>query len=187
VISGSLSEPGEAAPDLPKYGLTLHLSPELDRVRWFGRGPHESYSDRKGGARVGRYQASVADLFHPYVRPQETGNRTDTRWVAFGGGGDTGLLVVGDPVMDFSALFFEDGDLDEGDTPVYRHVWDLEPRDRVILDLDFGQMGVGGDTSWGARTHPEYRLTPRAYRFRVRLVPFRAGAGRIEALVGQRW
>jgi beta-galactosidase len=187
VISGSLSNPGDNAPDLPKYGFTLFLPSAMERVSWFGRGPHESYWDRKSGARVGRYQAFAADLFHPYTRPQETGNRTDARWVALGGTEGVGLLVVGDPVIDFSALFFEDEDLDEGETPIYRHVWDLQPRDRVILDLDFGQMGVGGDTSWGARTHPEYRLTPKAYRFRVRLVPLRPAERSIEELVGQRW
>ena len=159
----------------------------MEAVSWFGRGPQESYWDRKSGARVGRYHTSATDLFHPYIRPQETGNRTDARWVALGGTEGVGLLVVGDPVIDFSALFFEDEDLDEGETPIHRHVWDLKPRDRVILDLDFGQMGVGGDTSWGGRTHPEYRLTPKAYRFRVRLVPLRPAERSIEELVGQRW
>jgi len=187
VISGSLSNPGERAPDLPKYGLTLHLPPAMKAVRWFGRGPHESYTDRKSGARVGRYESTVEGLFHPYVRPQETGNRTDVRWVALTGGTDVGLLVLADPVMEFSALLFEDDDLDEGDVPVYRHVWDLQPRDRVVLDLDLAQMGVGGDTSWGARPHPQYRLPPGPYSFRVRLVPLRPGGGSVEELAGQRW
>lgn len=187
VISGSLSEPAENAPELPKYGLTLHLRPELDAVGWFGRGPQESYPDRKWGARVGRYQASVAELFHPYVRPQETGNRTDARWVTLEGAEGVGVLVLADPVMAFSALLFEDGDLDEGKAPLYRHVWDLHARDRVILDLDLGQMGVGGDTSWGARVHPEYRLPAGSYGFRVRLVPFPSSGRTVEALVGQRW
>jgi len=187
VISGSLSTPGENAPDLPKYGLTLQLPPAMKAVEWFGRGPHESYSDRKSGARVGRYESTVDELFHPYVRPQETGNRTDVRWVAVTGGTDVGLLVLADPVMEFSALLFEDDDLDEGDTPVYRHVWDLQPRDYVVLDLDLAQMGVGGDTSWGARPHPRYRLPPGPYSFRVRLVPLRPGGGGVEGLAGQRW
>ncbi|MGW8265226.1 MAG: glycoside hydrolase family 2 TIM barrel-domain containing protein [Longimicrobiales bacterium] len=187
VISGSLSTPGETAPDLPKYGFTLHLPPAMEAVSWFGRGPHESYRDRKSGARVGRHEAMVEDLFHAYIRPQETGNRTDVRWVALTGEEGAGLLVMADPAMEFSALPFQDDDLDEGHAPVYRHVWDLQPRDRVVLDLDFAQMGVGGDTSWGARPHPQYRLRPGPYGFRVRLVPLRPGGEGVEELAGQRW
>jgi beta-galactosidase len=188
VVSGELSISGVDQPDLPKYGFTLHLSPRFAEVTWFGRGPHETYADRKHGAWVGTFEADVRELFHPYIRPQETGNRTDVRWLSFHGGGTVGLLVRADPVMEFSALFVEDQDLDEGETPVYRHVWDLRPRDYVVVDLDFGQMGVGGDTSWGARTHPEYRLPPGPYAFRVRLVPFdMSSALSAEELARQRW
>jgi beta-galactosidase len=187
VVSGALSIREPDLPELPKYGLTLHLAPDLGRVTWFGRGPQETYRDRKSGARVGRYESTVGDLFHPYVRPQETGNRTDVRWASFTGSRAVGLLVVADPVMEFSALQYEDEDLDEGEAPVYRHLWDLAPRDRVILDLDLGQMGVGGDTSWGARPHPEYRLPPLPYRFRVRLVPFDGSSRRLKELTRQGW
>jgi len=187
VVTSTLTLSGPELPDLPKFGLTLHLSKTLEEVAWFGRGPQESYRDRKWGAPVGLNRSTVADLFHPYIRPQETGNRTDVRWASFEGWGAVGLLVVADPVMEFSALPYEDEDLDEGDTPIYRHVWDLRERDGVILDVDLGQMGVGGDTSWGARPHPQYRLPAQPYRYRVRLIPFQGGEERIRELVGQRW
>jgi len=186
VVSGELAPGHLRLPDLPKFGLTLRLPTTLNDVSWFGRGPQESYSDRKTGAPVGRYESSVSDLFHPYIRPQETGNRTDVRWVALSREGGSGLLVMADSVMEFSALPYDDEALDEGDRPTYRHVWELEPANAVVLDLDLAQMGVGGDTSWGARTHPEYTLPDRPYSFRVRLVPFSDG-GRMEALTGQGW
>jgi beta-galactosidase len=187
VVTGSLSLPGRELPDLPKYGLTLHLPSAFTEVSWFGRGPFESYSDRKAGARVGLYRSPVADLFFPYIRPQETGNRTETRWLVLSGGSEVRLLVAADPVFDFSALFFTDEDLDEGDAPTYRHPWELERRDFLVLDLDLKQMGVGGDTSWGARTHPQYRLSPEDYQFRMRFLPFNPSEEDVRDLLGQRW
>jgi beta-galactosidase len=153
VITSALEVGTEDLPDLPKFGISLSLPAELDQVTWFGRGPHESYSDRKTGAPVGVYQAEVADLSFPYIRPQETGNRTDVRWVALSDREGRGVMAIADPLLEFSALPYEDEDLDEGDAPTHRHQWDLEPRGYVTLDLDLAQMGVGGDTSWGARPH----------------------------------
>jgi beta-galactosidase len=187
VITSSLQVGTGNLPDLPKLGLSLSLPAEMDQVQWFGRGPHESYSDRKTGAPVGVYRAEVADLFFPYIRPQETGNRTDVRWVALSDREGRGVMAVADPVMDFSALFYEDEDLDEGDAPTHRHQWDMEPRDYVTLDLDFGQMGVGGDTSWGARPHEEYRLPAKPYRYRIRLVPVDLSTTKLSELARQRW
>ncbi len=185
-VGGALSLPRADLPDLPKYGLTLLLPPELTEVSWFGRGPHETYSDRKSGAKIGTFRTSVEELFFPYIRPQETGNRTDARWVTLTGDTGGGVLVVADSVMEFSALLFADSDLDEGEEPTYRHVWDLEPKDHVVLDLDLKQMGVGGDTSWGARPHPEYRLRPENHRFRVRFLPFDVTSEEPKALIRQR-
>jgi beta-galactosidase len=172
VLSSSLAVGALGLPDLPKFGLSLRLSSHLQQARWFGRGPHESYSDRKSGAAIGVYEASVADLYYPYIRPQENGNRTDVRWVALSGTDGVGLLAVADSVLEFSALFNEDEDFDEGNQPTHRHSWDVVPRDYILLDLDFGQMGVGGDTSWGARPHPQYRLPALPYSYRVKLIPF---------------
>jgi len=186
VVSGRLTPGPSPQPDLPKYGMTLRLPVALENVAWLGRGPQESYADRKTGARVGRYRSSVADLFHPYIRPQETGNHTEVRWVALTDEDGAGLLVVSDSVLDFSALLYDDSALDEGDTPTYGHVWEMEPADAVILDLDLGQMGVGGDTSWGARPHPQYTLAAAPYSFRFRLVPFQE-TDEVETLAKQLW
>ncbi len=181
-------EPGALdLPDLPKSGLTLTLPPQMDQVTWFGRGPHENYSDRKTGAAVGVYEASVQELHTPYIRPQENGNRTEVRWAAVFSGQGPGLLAVADPVMEFSALFFADADFDEGDQPSHRHVWETQPRDQVSLDLDYFQMGVGGDTSWGGRPHPKYRLPARPHSYRLRLVPFDPRDRSPKDVAGQVW
>jgi beta-galactosidase len=121
------------------------------------------------------YRSHIEDMFFPYIRPQESGNRTDVRWIALSNEDGIGLLAVSDSLMSASALLYADEDLDEGDTYIYRHTFDLEPRDYVTLDLDHAQMGLGGDTSWGAVIHPQYRLPPKRYEYRVRLLPFGPG------------
>jgi beta-galactosidase len=94
---------------------------------------------------------------------------------------------VADSVMEFSALQFDDRDFDEGDRPSHRHAWDTRPRGHVTLDLDLVQMGVGGDTSWGARPHPQYRIPSGPYRYRIRLIPFDSRERSPEELSHQIW
>ncbi|MEE8192456.1 MAG: glycoside hydrolase family 2 TIM barrel-domain containing protein [Gemmatimonadales bacterium] len=161
-------------PDIPRLGTTLTLPAEFDHVEWFGRGWHESYWDRKTGAPVGVYRGTVMELYHPYIRPQENGNRTDVRWVALTNDVGVGFLAVGMPTVDFSAFHFLNGDFDEGPRKRGRHTYDLERRDLTTLNLDYRQMGVGGDNSWGARPHEQYTLPVREYSFGYRLRPFAA-------------
>ncbi len=187
VVTGTLHPGDRRLPDLPKYGMTLMLPRSMGGVQWFGRGPQETYRDRKSGAPVGLFQSTVSELFTPYIRPQENGNRTDVRWVALENEEGIGLLAVADSVLEFSAMPFDDHDFDGGMTPAYRHTWDLHPRNHVTLDLDFGQQGVGGDTSWGARPHPTFLLEPKPYRFRFRLVPFDAAKDDVRELARERW
>jgi beta-galactosidase len=175
VITNTFTPGAVDLPDLPKVGMTLTLPREFDQVEWYGRGPHENYADRKTGARVGKYRRGVEDMFFPYIRPQENGNRTDVRWIALTNEDGIGLLAVSDSLMSVSALLYSDEDLDEGDSYTYRHTFDLVPRDYVTLDLDHRQMGLGGDTSWGAAIHPQYRLPAQRYEYRVRLIPFGPG------------
>ena len=161
-------------PEIPRIGLSLALAPEFHRLTWFGRGPWESYWDRKRSAQVGLYSGEVADQYFPYVRPQETGNKTDVRWLALQNGVGDGLLVSGLPLFDFSALPFPASALDEGAEKYNRHPTDVRPAGAAFLNLDLRQMGVGGDDSWGARPHPEYQLPPRAYSYRLRIRPLAA-------------
>jgi len=111
-------------------------------------------------------------LYHPYIRPQENGNRTDVRWVALTNDAGVGLLAVGMPLLSISAHHFTIDDLDEGMEKHNRHTYDLKPRNLVTLNLDYKQMGVGGDNSWGARPHAQYTLPVKDYSYSLRLVPF---------------
>jgi hypothetical protein len=117
----------------------------------------------------------VAGLPHLYARPQETGNRTDVRWVALTDAHGDGLLVVGAPLLNFSAYPYAPGDLDGGPVKTPRHASDLVARDFVTLHVDGWQMGVGGDTSWGATAHRPYVIWPQPLRFRFLVRPIDGG------------
>jgi beta-galactosidase len=146
-------------------------------MSWFGRGPHESYWDRKTGSAVGLYSGPVEEQFHPYVRPQETGNKTDVRWVALTNKDGAGLLAVGMPLLSASAWPFTMDDLEKA-----THINELPRRETITVNLDYKQMGVGGDDSWGARTHPEYTLPAKAYSYRFRLRPYTPSMGDINSI-----
>ncbi|MDH4046310.1 MAG: beta-galactosidase small subunit, partial [Gemmatimonadota bacterium] len=154
----------------------------FDQVRWFGRGPHESYWDRKTGARVGLYEAEAADLYHPYVRPQENGTRSDVRWMAVTNADGVGLLAVGVPLVEASALPYLQDDFDEGQNKTNRHITDLTPRDLTEVRIDWHQMGVGGDNSWGAQALEQYRMPLRTYEWTFRLRPIGRGDGSLFAI-----
>jgi beta-galactosidase len=170
VIVDNEFEPGKGLPELPRFGMQMAVPEEFDTVRWYGRGPHESYWDRKTSAAVGLYSGSVEELIHPYIRPQENANRTDVRWVAFTNNDGIGLLAVGMPLLNFSAWPYTMQDLEEA-----THNYQLPRRDNITVNLDCQQMGVGGDNSWGARTHRQYTLPAKPYRycFRLTLIPGR--------------
>ena len=170
--------PGDTlVPELPRLGVRFTMPAGFDSVTWFGRGPQESYWDRKTGAAVGLHRARAAELYHPYERPQETGTRSDVRWMAVTDAAGTGLLAVGRPLLEASALDVVQEDLDEGQVKVNRHAYMVPRRPFTEVRLDWHQMGVGGDDSWGAQAHPEYRLPVRAYEWSLRLRPFARGDG----------
>ena len=160
----------KSLPDLPRLGVTLTLDPSLENLSWFGRGPHESYCDRKAGARVGVWQSTVSDQYVPYVLPQAHGNLTDVRWCALTAGpSDTGLLFQAENrLLECSASHYADEDL----TAAF-HINELDPHGEVFLHLDYGQRGLGG-ASCGPDTLPQYRLEPGAYSFSYRIIPFTA-------------
>ncbi|MFJ3492756.1 glycoside hydrolase family 2 TIM barrel-domain containing protein [Streptomyces sp. NPDC086091] len=160
--------PGAASlPYIPEIGSLLFLPARLDRVHYYGRGPEENHWDRHDGTDVGLYTTTVAGLGTPYIRPQENGNRTDVRWFALTGADGTGLLATGEPLLEVNASRFTPEDLSTG----VRHDYQLTPRPDIVLRLNHRQMGVGGDTSWGAHTHDAYKLfadRDHAYTYRLR-------------------
>jgi hypothetical protein len=160
-------------PELPRYGMNMALPEKFSKLTWYGRGPQENYADRKTSAYVSLYKSAVADQYFPYIRPQENGYRTDTRWLALQDTDGKGMMVIGEPELCFSALNFTTGDLDQGTKKNYKHTNDLKPNDFVSLNVDYGQTGVGGDDSWGARPHPQYTFNYGEYNYTFILRPLR--------------
>jgi beta-galactosidase len=161
--------PADGAPELPRVGMQMLIPGEFRQVEWYGRGPQETYWDRRTGAAVGRYKSSVDELWTPYVEPQENGNRTDVRWVSFTDREGFGLKAVGEPLLYFSAWHFPPEELERR-----KHPSEIVRSEDITVNLDYKQMGVGGDDSWGAWPHKEYMLPPREYRYKFRLTPVRA-------------
>ncbi|OVE78622.1 hypothetical protein BVY01_04905, partial [bacterium I07] len=170
--------PGMKLPDLPRFGMQMQIPGRFNKMTWFGRGPHESYWDRKTGAAIGIWEGSVEDQIHPYIFPQETGNKTDVRWVTWTDSQKAGLLVVGMPGLSISAWPFTMQDLERAE-----HTFDLNHRRQITVNIDHKQMGLGGDNSWGARTHPEYRLPAKPYQYRFRLRPLDGSEKEIDTLI----
>jgi beta-galactosidase len=157
-------------PLLPKFGMTTAVAHGLETVQWYGRGPQETYWDRKTGGEIGIYSARVEDLVHPYLRAQDTGNRSDVRWVGFVNSEGRGLKVTGAEPLNFAAWPFRVADLERA-----THDYQLPRRKETTLHVDHQLHGVGGDNSWGARTHPQYTLPgDQAYRYSFTLAPILA-------------
>jgi beta-galactosidase len=176
----------EGLPNLPRFGMQMEIPREFENVKWYGRGPHENYWDRKTGAALGIYSGTVEQLIHNYIRPQENGNRCDVRWAAFLNGQGRGVLVKGMPSFDFSVWPWEMESLEETRHGKKRHPFELERGRSLTLNIDYKQMGVGGDTSWGARTHRQYRLEEKHYSYSFILSPCDNNQGKNEGFAGGR-
>ncbi|MBN2862798.1 MAG: DUF4981 domain-containing protein [Bacteroidales bacterium] len=180
IIANSFEKLSESLPEIPRMGMQLQLPGEFKNLRWFGRGPHENYVDRKTSADIGLYESIVSGQYVPYIRPQENGYKTDTRWLTLTNDSGEGIMVTGRPLFCFAALNNTHDDFESpGNLARYRkdaksantHTNDVIPRDLVNLNIDLGQMGVGGDDSWGAPIHPQYRLQERRYEYSFRMRP----------------
>jgi beta-galactosidase len=154
----------KAIPDLPRLGVVLFLKPGFEKLRWFGRGPFENYSDRKRAALVDLYESTVTDQYVPYIMPQEHGNHTEVRWLSLGGE-NVRLLVAAAGPMEFSASHYTAQDIDSA-----YHTFDLHPRAEVILNLDYRQRGLGTE-SCGPGTLEQYKIKPGRYAWSYTLQP----------------
>ncbi|MFV3131583.1 glycoside hydrolase family 2 TIM barrel-domain containing protein [Niveispirillum sp. KHB5.9] len=175
---GSVLVTGELTPlkdDLPppvRVGLWYNTSDSLKDLRWYGRGPHESYVDRKSSAAIGLWQGAVADQNHDYMRPQDTGNKVDVRWLELSGGG-SGLRVTGDKPLMMNALAFPYTDLYRRPPGTWKSS-DIVPHGDGTLLVDAVQWGVGGDTTWNhvGQPHFQYRTKLEPTRVSFRIEPF---------------
>ena len=178
VVNATLTPGGGKVPDLPRFGIQMAMPARFNTLTWLGRGPHETYWDRKTGAAFGLYSGPVNEHIHTYVRPQENGNKSDARWMSLTDRDGVGLIAVGMPTIDVSAWPYTMQDLTKA-----RHIHELPQRNTITVNLDYKQMGVGGDDSWGARTHPEYTLPGKTYGYSFRLTPYEPKPDGIRSLI----
>ncbi|MWV58983.1 glycoside hydrolase family 2 TIM barrel-domain containing protein [Rathayibacter sp. VKM Ac-2754] len=146
----------DALPDLPEFGMQLTTTADAHRLRWYGDGPDECYSDRRLGARLDVWQSEVARELPPYLKPQESGSRTGVRWAEVTDDDGWGLRLDSDDGMEFSALPWTPYEIENA-----QHPNELPPVQRTVLRPALRRRGVAGDDSWGARPHPEYLVRPR--------------------------
>lgn len=155
-------------PEMPCFGVAWKLPSEFDRVCWYGLGPEESYIDRMQGAKLGRYETTPQLSMSGYVVPQECGNRTGVRWVTLCDRAGYGVRIESEIPFEFSALPYTCHELENA-----RHHYELPGNYATVLRINQRQMGVGGDNSWGARTHSDYLVSGeenRSFCFTVKLV-----------------
>lgn len=143
-------EPVKELSDMPEFGVMFKLDADYDYVEWYGYGPAETYADRKHGAKLGIYKNRVSDNMAKYLSPQECGNKTGVRYAKVTDEKGRGMLFTGNG-MNFSALPYTPHEMENA-----MHPYELPKRHYTVIRLSGEQMGVGGDDSWGARTHDEY-------------------------------
>jgi beta-galactosidase len=169
-VDASFTPYRDDLPDPLRVGLRFNTNPALSQVQWYGRGPQESYSDRYTGAAIGLYQGTLAEQYHDYARPQESGNKIDVRWLSLSNQKGNGLTVIGDQPLSINALAFPYEDLYQRPQGKWKSS-EIHPHGDGSLLIDIAQVGVGGDTGWSidGRAHVKYRipLVPIGYQFTI--------------------
>ncbi len=165
VVTGSIDLTGTKLPELPRFGMRMELHQPYENLTYYGRGPLENYIDRYSSSFIGRYEDKVENQFYWYIRPQETGNKTDVRWLTLLDSEGQGVRITGLQPIAFSALHFSPEDLDPGLTRKLQHTIDIVPQKNIFLHVDLKQRGLGGDNSWGMYPHNEYRLLDKKYTY----------------------
>ncbi|MDD4646026.1 MAG: glycoside hydrolase family 2 TIM barrel-domain containing protein, partial [Bacteroidales bacterium] len=156
-----------------RFGMQVTMPEHFDQILYYGRGPWENYWDRKYSSPVGIYNQTVDEQFYSYVRPQETGNKSDIRWWQLSDRDNRGLKITSDILFNASALHFTTDDLDDGEQKDQRHSGELVPRKLTTLNIDMQQMGLGCIDSWGSWPLDEYQLKYQDYEFRFLITPVR--------------
>ncbi|SFH34338.1 beta-galactosidase [Pedobacter insulae] len=173
-LTATLDMTGRELPELPRFGMRTTLPKSYNTLNYYGRGPHENYIDRNFGTFIGTYEDKVENQFYKgYIRPQESGNKTDVRWFTLSDETGKGIKVDGMQPIAFTAINHSTEDLDPGLTKKQQHPTDLPPRNQVFLSIDLKQRGLGGDDSWGAYPHREYLLLDKkySYSYTISLLP----------------
>lgn len=161
----------DSLPNIPKVGLQLGINPSFDDIQYYGLGAMENYPDRAYGFDLGVYAMNIDEFMEPYLVPQENGNRMDVRWFHLQNKNKTGLLVMGDQPLYMSAWPFSQKAITEG-----KHWYKLEKEDKITLNVDLKQMGVGGNDSWTDVSAPleKYQVPAKNYHYSFHLIPIDA-------------
>ncbi|MES1181727.1 MAG: beta-galactosidase, partial [Flavobacterium sp.] len=159
-------------PEMPRFGMHVELQPSFDNVTWLGRGPFDNYWDRQSAAAIDLYNMKADSLFFRYARAQESGYRTGVRWMALQNKNNIGLMAVGSPEISSGVLHFNMNKLDfNRDSSGNNHGGSITNDNLIWWNIDYKQMGVGGDNSWGIKTHSEYMLPYGDYEYSFVLRP----------------
>jgi beta-galactosidase len=151
-------------PPLARVGLRTALPSDFNEIEWYGRGPHESYDDRKESAFIGIYKGNVEEQHFSHVMPQENGNKTDVRWVRVISGNNA-VKFMGLPLINFNIQNYSSESLNDSKPSGNNPSDDPVRGEKTWLNIDFKQSGVGGDNSWQPRTHREYLLNNPDYYY----------------------
>ena len=164
---------GAKVPDMYRFGMQLPMPAKMDYSRFYGRGPIENYIDRKNSTFLGIYNQTADEQAYPYIRPQETGTKSDMRWWKQTNKGGKGIMIVADAPFYASALHYSIESLDEGDEKRNAHFPEVEPVDYTNLLIDSEHMGLGCVTSWGHVPLDEYLLHYKDRSFTFLISPLR--------------
>ncbi len=150
---------------LPRIGLQMNLSSELNEVSWYGRGPFENYPDRKTGAKIGVYTSTVQQMTEKYLIPQDYGLRCDNRWVKMQTKNGVGLEIKGNQLFNFNAQPFSTDNMTRA-----RYPYQIQPNDGITFNFDYATSGVG---CTAISVLNQYRVLPGVYRFVLEIRPFK--------------
>ena len=162
---------GAKVSDMFRFGMLLQMPYTMEKSNYYGRGPIENYSDRKDCMRIAIYNDDADNQYFPYIRPQESGTKSDIRWWKQTDATGLGLQVKSCTPFYASALHFDTEELDDGDEKEQRHSFDLKKSKYTNLFLDAAHMGVGGENSWGAWPLEKYRVHYGNKTFNFVLIP----------------
>lgn len=157
-------------PMLPRFGMELILPKTFENISYYGKGPFENYLDRNYSAKVGIYNQTVTQQFYPYIRPQETGNKMDIRWLTLSNNA-IDIRIQSNTLLSMTALHYLTEDLDDGLKKKQSHPGDRKERDATSLKIDHIQMGVGGINSWGELPMEKYSLKEKNYQYQFKIIP----------------
>lgn len=171
VTEGFKATEGAKVSDMFRFGMLMQMPYTMEKSNYYGRGPIENYSDRKDCMRIGVYTDDADNQYFPYIRPQESGTKSDIRWWKQTDATGLGLQVKSCTPFYASAIHFDTEELDDGDDKEQRHSFDLKKSKFTNLFLDSAHMGVGGENSWGAWPLEKYRVHYGNKTFTFTLIP----------------